>query len=45
VVDFGKEIRPTLEQLQRETETAQRHTQELAQKGQALRGPQGRPRR
>ena len=45
VVEFGKEVQPTLEALQRETLRAQERTQELAQKGQAIRGPEPGARR
>ena len=45
VVEFGKEIRPTLESLQQETVRAQQRTQQLAEKGQAIRGPEPRARR
>jgi len=38
VVEFGKEVRPTLEQLQREAERAQERTERLAEQGQAIRG-------
>jgi hypothetical protein len=39
VSDFGKEIRPTLESLQRESARAQERTQRLAERGEAIRGP------
>jgi hypothetical protein len=38
VVEFGKEVRPTLESLQQETLRAQERTRELAEKGKAIRG-------
>jgi hypothetical protein len=43
--DFGNEVRPTLESLRREAARAQERTQRLAEKGQAIRGPEPRGRR
>ena len=37
VVDFGSEVRPTLEQLRAEAEKAQQRTERLAEKGRELR--------
>jgi hypothetical protein len=43
--DFAKEVRPTLEALQQESARAQERTQRLAEKGQAIRGPERGARR
>ena len=43
--EFGDEVRPTLESLQQEAARAQERSQRLAEKGQAIRGPEPRGRR
>ena len=45
VSEFGKEVRPTLESLQQEAARAQERTRRLAEKGQAITGPEPRGRR
>ena len=42
VVDFGNEVRPTLEGLREEADRAQRRTTDLAEKGQAVRNDRSR---
>jgi uncharacterized protein YoxC len=42
VVDFGNEVRPTLEQLRAEADRAQQRTAHLADKGQAIRDDRSR---